>query len=150
MLTLEHRSVMQTIQQRYHSRFVYSLTFIDRITWLWASVFYLGWDSMFHGDFEGCGKEVFEEHYDHIRKRCGGPGRLLEYEVKQGWEPLCKFLQVPIPEQDFPAGNDPDDFHESCAMLDRSRAIAVARKVALPGLAICLTAFGAYRHLLRA
>jgi hypothetical protein len=26
--------------------------------------------------------------------------------VKEGWEPLCRFLGVPVPENDFPHLND--------------------------------------------
>ena len=32
--------------------------------------------------------------------------RLLEFNVKQGWEPLCKFLDKPVPDTDFPHIND--------------------------------------------
>ena len=32
--------------------------------------------------------------------------RLLVFEAKQGWEPLCKFLELPIPEGQFPHVND--------------------------------------------
>ena len=32
--------------------------------------------------------------------------RLLIFEVKQGWKPLCKFLNSPIPEEPFPNVND--------------------------------------------
>jgi hypothetical protein len=32
--------------------------------------------------------------------------RLLVYEVKQGWEPLCNFLGVPVPSRPFPRNND--------------------------------------------
>ena len=31
--------------------------------------------------------------------------QLLIFNVKQGWEPLCSFLQVPIPDQSFPKSN---------------------------------------------
>ncbi|KAA8645193.1 hypothetical protein EYZ11_011526 [Aspergillus tanneri] len=34
------------------------------------------------------------------------PDRLLVYNVKQGWDPLCKFLNVPIPNEPFPNVND--------------------------------------------
>ena len=36
--------------------------------------------------------------------------RLLVYEVSQGWEPLCKFLGVPIPATPFPHVNVRNDF----------------------------------------
>merc|ERR1719233_307699 len=32
--------------------------------------------------------------------------RLLVFEVKQGWDPLCRFLGVPQPETPFPHTND--------------------------------------------
>ena len=32
--------------------------------------------------------------------------RLLVYSAKEGWEPLCKFLNVPIPHQTYPNSND--------------------------------------------
>jgi Sulfotransferase domain len=28
--------------------------------------------------------------------------RLLVWDVREGWEPLCKFLQVPVPNKPFP------------------------------------------------
>ena len=32
--------------------------------------------------------------------------RLLVYDVREGWEPLCKFLGLPIPDEPFPRLND--------------------------------------------
>jgi hypothetical protein len=32
--------------------------------------------------------------------------RLLLFEVKQGWGPLCDFLEVPEPSEEFPHVND--------------------------------------------
>jgi hypothetical protein len=35
------------------------------------------------------------------------PERLLVFDIKEGWEPLCAFLDVPVPEDDpFPRVND--------------------------------------------
>jgi hypothetical protein len=31
--------------------------------------------------------------------------RLLTYDVAQGWEPLCAFLGVPVPDEPFPRIN---------------------------------------------
>ncbi len=38
--------------------------------------------------------------------------RLLEYQVSQGWEPLCAFLEVPVPPEPFPRSNDREEFHD--------------------------------------
>lgn len=38
-------------------------------------------------------------------------GRLLTYDVSQGWEPLCRFLGVPVRATPFPSANRRDEFH---------------------------------------
>ena len=32
--------------------------------------------------------------------------RLLEMDLQDGWEPLCKFLNKPIPDEPFPRSNE--------------------------------------------
>ncbi|GHH66850.1 sulfotransferase family protein [Streptosporangium violaceochromogenes] len=41
------------------------------------------------------------------------PHRLLRFEVRQGWEPLCGFLGVPVPDEPFPRVNDSAAFERS-------------------------------------
>jgi hypothetical protein len=36
--------------------------------------------------------------------------RLLVFDVREGWEPLCSFLDVPVPEGDFPRTNHREEF----------------------------------------
>jgi Sulfotransferase domain len=36
--------------------------------------------------------------------------RLLVFDVAEGWEPLCRFLGVPVPDVAFPHRNSKDDF----------------------------------------
>jgi hypothetical protein len=38
--------------------------------------------------------------------------RLLVWEPRDGWEPMCEFLQVPVPEQPLPNANDTAAFKE--------------------------------------
>ncbi len=40
------------------------------------------------------------------------PERLLVYEVRQGWEPLCDFLGVAVPDGPMPHANSSDEFRE--------------------------------------
>jgi sulfotransferase family protein len=54
---------------------------------------------------------VFEEHNRAVRREVPAD-RLLEFEVRQGWAPLCEFLGVPAPEADFPRLNDTAAFQE--------------------------------------
>ena len=37
------------------------------------------------------------------------PDRLLVFHPKEGWEPLCAFLGVPVPDQPFPRVNSRDE-----------------------------------------
>jgi hypothetical protein len=48
---------------------------------------------------------VFERHNREVREAID-PARLLVFEAKQGWEPLCRFLGVPVPDEPFPRLND--------------------------------------------
>ncbi len=49
--------------------------------------------------------------------------RLLVYEVKESWEPLCKFLGVDVPDKPFPHLNDTSTF---CKTIRRRLTLAVA------------------------
>ena len=40
------------------------------------------------------------------------PERLLVFDVAQGWEPLCRFLGVPVPDMPFPRVNSTEEFWE--------------------------------------
>jgi len=45
------------------------------------------------------------------------PERLLVYQVSEGWKPLCTFLDVPVPNTDFPRINSRDETKELLANL---------------------------------
>lgn len=53
----------------------------------------------------------FERHIADVRSYVP-EHRLLAYEITQGWQPLCEFLQVVVPDEPFPHLNDADAFHE--------------------------------------
>jgi len=77
------------------------------------------WEGSLQGSFRDKARtiEIFEDHNQEVRESVP-KDRLLEFEVKQGWEPLCDFLEVPVPRQPFPrlneraVFNDPDAFAE--------------------------------------
>ena len=47
----------------------------------------------------------FKEHIEEVQNTIPA-SRLLVFEVKQGWRPLCEFLERPEPDADFPNVND--------------------------------------------
>ena len=59
-------------------------------------------ENVFNGKLEKdhCIK-IFERHNETVRKLVPKE-RLLEYDIKQGWAPLCEFLETVIPQKPFP------------------------------------------------
>jgi Sulfotransferase domain len=53
--------------------------------------------------------EAFQRHNAEV-ERTIPRDRLLVYTVTQGWEPLCEFLGVPIPDAPFPRANSREDY----------------------------------------
>ncbi|HAA18951.1 MAG TPA: hypothetical protein DCR93_21945 [Cytophagales bacterium] len=49
-------------------------------------------------------KRGYEEHKDQIRSIVPAD-KLTEYDVTEGWEPLCNLLGVPVPDTPFPREN---------------------------------------------
>ena len=54
---------------------------------------------------------VYEQNIADVQAAFG-PDRLLTYQLGSGWAPLCEFLDVAVPQADFPRGNTPEDFHK--------------------------------------
>lgn len=68
----------------------------------------------FYGaDLETRGREVFREQNNLVRRACANnPGRLLEWHVGDGWEPICQFLGEAVPPVDFPKGNETSAYND--------------------------------------
>lgn len=52
---------------------------------------------------------VYERHNAKVRATIPAD-RLLEYQAGQGWEPLCAFLGLPVPEAPYPKVNSTEEF----------------------------------------
>ena len=86
------------------------------------------WEGTFDGRFEdrGYAIEVFEGWNEEVKQRVPAE-RLLVYEVKEGWGPLCEFLGAAVPEgKPFPHLNDAESFRR---MVRRLSVLAVAAPV---------------------
>ncbi|MGA8205479.1 MAG: sulfotransferase family protein [Woeseiaceae bacterium] len=53
--------------------------------------------------------EAFVAHSDAVRAVIPAD-QLLEFEVREGWEPLCGFLELPVPDDAFPHTNSREEF----------------------------------------
>ncbi len=81
--------------------------------------------AMSHWCVEAVGKQCFGSHYtdreagiraferriEDVREALPAD-RLLVFEVKQGWGPLCDFLGLPVPDTPFPRSNNREEFWE--------------------------------------
>jgi hypothetical protein len=56
--------------------------------------------------------ELFKAHTDRVVATVE-PERLLVFDVRDGWAPLCEFLKVPVPPEPFPRVNNTSDFTTS-------------------------------------
>jgi hypothetical protein len=79
------------------------------------------WTGTFGGRFtdKAHAIDVYRRHNAEVRRRVPAD-RLLVFEVKNGWEPLCRFLDVPAPsDEPFPHLNDTHSFLQRVASRDR-------------------------------
>ena len=90
----------------------------------------LVWEDTFDGRFEdrAYAMEVFERHNEAVRRRVP-PERLLVFDVREGWAPLCDFLGIEAPDEPFPRLNEAREM--------RRRLLGhVALSAAAPALAV--------------
>jgi hypothetical protein len=80
------------------------------------------WDVVFEGRFGERDFAIakFEEMNNEVIETVPAD-KLLVYEVKDGWDPLCKFLNVPVPEGPFPKTNNQARFHEKLDGIRKGR-----------------------------
>jgi hypothetical protein len=53
--------------------------------------------------------KAFTAHNEAV-KAMFPAGKLLVFQVKEGWGPLCEYLGVPVPDEPFPRTNDRGEF----------------------------------------
>ena len=70
-------------------------------------------DGVFHGRMSDrdYATRVFNAHIAEVQASVP-TSRLLTFDVREGWEPLCAFLGVPVPAITFPRLNSSKQFVE--------------------------------------
>jgi Sulfotransferase domain len=63
--------------------------------------------------------DVFNRHTQEVRDAID-PARLLVFDVREGWAPLCRFLEVPVPDEPFPRLNDTATFQAMFKLMSES------------------------------
>jgi len=87
------------------------------------------YDRVFHGrkDREYCTK-IFIEHIEQV-KATVPKERLLVFDVKEGWKPLCQFLGVEEPNTPFPRMNERAQMPRRILMISKVSTIVVMATV---------------------
>jgi len=62
-------------------------------------------------DDRGHALAIYRAHEQDVRRSIA-PERLLAFDVSEGWEPLCAFLEVPVPDIPFPRTNTSEEFRK--------------------------------------
>jgi hypothetical protein len=105
------------------------------------------WEGTFNDNFtdKPYAIEIFNQHIEEVKKVVP-PERLLVYNVKEGWEPLCAFLGVEVPRnKPFPHLNDRVSF----IARGRRRLITTIGSAALIAVSITSTLLFILRRLRR-
>jgi hypothetical protein len=84
-------------------RFKRYLELVDRMFWSPQGTFAAG-----HAEPAQLIEQMLN-HHEQVKATIA-PERLLVWEVSEGWEPLCKFLDVPVPDKPLPHANDRETF----------------------------------------
>lgn len=92
-----HKSIMNTLYQR-SRKFARFTRIVPAVYQFLSGLEKVVWEGVFHNKLEDKAHaiEVFKEHIEEV-KRVVTEDRLLIFEARQGWKPLCDFLNVPVP-----------------------------------------------------
>jgi len=96
------------------------------------------WQGTFNGRFEDRQYAIrtFQEWNRRVGERIPAD-RLLVYEVTEGWAPLCRFLDKPIPATPFPHLNDGESFRRR---VRRMQALSIAVPAFLTAVSVAAIA----------
>jgi hypothetical protein len=95
------------------------IKWVPRVRWTVKMLDAVVWEGVFHGRFEDAerSKQIFRDHIEDVKANVPKE-RLLVYDVRDGWGPLCAFLGVPAPEDvPFPHENQSQQFKRIVTMM---------------------------------
>ena len=100
-----YKSVSKTIGPSHPVR-----DFLSMLTGVMTPVFYRMelnniWRPLCGGRSQARNKEILIKAFEDHNAKCQAtvpPDKLLVFNVKEGWDPLCAFLNCPVPAQDVP------------------------------------------------
>jgi hypothetical protein len=94
-------------------------------------------------------RRTYREHYELVKKVTPRE-RLLQFDLKDGWPPLCEFLGKPIPEVPFPWVNETKAVQEKVNLIiaeSFKRAVVGFAKKAVPAFIAVAALFWYWRQV---
>lgn len=79
-------------------------------------------------------QDYLKRYNEHV-ERIVPPERLFWMEMSEGWAPLCKMLDKPIPEKPFPSANDSEAADELIEVKIKAACLAWTGILGAAGLA---------------
>ncbi|KAJ9610268.1 hypothetical protein H2200_005045 [Cladophialophora chaetospira] len=125
-----HKSLNEAAEAVLGSGVFWFLSWFDaQMRWWYESaVLSLGIMSKGPGGFKQNGLKWGIDYYERLETKMQNEGReYLDWDVKDGWTPLCKFLGKEIPDEEFPWTNKSGD--EFKAKADRAGEKMVRRSM---------------------
>ncbi|KAJ5083161.1 hypothetical protein N7456_012588 [Penicillium angulare] len=83
-------------------------------------------------------KWIYRDHCNMVRGMVPKE-KLLEWTVQDGWEPLCEFLDKPVPDEPFPNTNNPNDFTGRKENLVKNRFVRIVRNMFITATLVGVT-----------
>ena len=82
------------------------------------------WGKQFQGRFEdkAFAEKIFYQHIEEVKAHVPKE-KLLVYDVREGWGPLCEFLDKPVPNDELPHLNKKENFKTMLAELMKGNMV---------------------------
>ncbi|KAJ5699840.1 hypothetical protein N7536_002853 [Penicillium majusculum] len=108
--------------------------------WLYNLYLRYGYPGVFHSvtttdGIQRNAKWVYRDHCNMVRGMVPRD-KLLEWSVEDGWEPLCKFLDKPVPDEPFPRTNTPGSYTERADELVKMRLVQCLRNFTITAVTL--------------
>ncbi|KAI2619612.1 hypothetical protein GGR54DRAFT_602742 [Hypoxylon sp. NC1633] len=144
-----HDSIKQTAAWYNRSWSLWFISFLSRDAfWSWHCYMrfmsfglFRALDGNIETSIARSGKRAYHEHTNTIRGLVPKE-RLLEWKAEDGWEPLCEFLDKPIPNEAFPHSNAATVWQGKEAELTKNYLSQVMR-----ALVVCLAVAVGWRAI---
>ncbi|KAJ5823484.1 hypothetical protein N7447_005824 [Penicillium robsamsonii] len=114
--------------------------FSGEFHWLYSLYLREGYPGIFHSRTTADGiqknaKWVYRDHCNMVRGMVP-KDNLLEWSVEDGWEPLCKFLDKPVPDTPFPRTNNPGAYSDRIDEYTKNRFNQCLRNMTLTAVTL--------------